>query len=275
MRPCRRRRSRATSASRHGHAGHDNRRGEHAVGSRPASLEDVTEPAKPRCSRPPPLAAGRAAGRALGGISEIGRNMTMFEYTPDGGARPRLLVVDCGMLLGKTNSPGVDLTLPDWSLLPRPARRHRRDRAHPRPRGPHRRAALPAARAPRHPADRLAAHPGADRGQARPAPDQARPAPGRRGRDDLGRPVGPRVLRGQPLDPGRARASRSGPAATRSCTPATSRWTRPRWTAGSPTCPASPGSATRASTCCWPTRPTPRCPGSSRASATSARSSPT
>jgi ribonuclease J len=46
---------------------------------------------------------------ALGGISEVGRNMTVFEY---GG---RLLVVDCGMLLGKTNSPGVDLTLPDWS----------------------------------------------------------------------------------------------------------------------------------------------------------------
>jgi ribonuclease J len=46
---------------------------------------------------------------ALGGISEVGRNMTLFEY------RNRLLVVDCGMLLGKTNSPGVDLTLPDWS----------------------------------------------------------------------------------------------------------------------------------------------------------------
>ena len=46
---------------------------------------------------------------ALGGIKEIGRNMTMFES--DG----RLLVVDCGMLLGKTNSPGVDITLPDWS----------------------------------------------------------------------------------------------------------------------------------------------------------------
>jgi ribonuclease J len=48
---------------------------------------------------------------ALGGIKEIGRNMTMFEF--DG----RLLVVDCGMLLGKTNSPGVDLTLPDWSAF--------------------------------------------------------------------------------------------------------------------------------------------------------------
>jgi len=46
---------------------------------------------------------------ALGGIKEVGRNMTMFEL--DG----RLLVVDCGMLLGKTNSPGVDITLPDWS----------------------------------------------------------------------------------------------------------------------------------------------------------------
>jgi ribonuclease J len=51
---------------------------------------------------------------ALGGISEVGRNMTMFELKqPHGPAR--LLVVDCGMLLGHTNAPGVDLGLPDWS----------------------------------------------------------------------------------------------------------------------------------------------------------------
>jgi ribonuclease J len=48
---------------------------------------------------------------ALGGIKEIGRNMTVFEHGN------RLLVVDCGMLLGKTNSPGVDVTLPDWSYF--------------------------------------------------------------------------------------------------------------------------------------------------------------
>jgi ribonuclease J len=60
---------------------------------------------------PPDLPAGAIRVVALGGIKEIGRNMTMFEY--DG----RLLVVDCGMLLGKTNSPGVDLTLPDWSAF--------------------------------------------------------------------------------------------------------------------------------------------------------------
>jgi ribonuclease J len=47
----------------------------------------------------------------LGGVKEIGRNMTMFEYAG------RLLIVDCGMLLGKTNSPGIDITLPDWSAF--------------------------------------------------------------------------------------------------------------------------------------------------------------
>jgi ribonuclease J len=58
---------------------------------------------------PPSLATDTVRVVALGGIGEIGRNMTMFEVGS------RLLVVDCGMLLGKTNAPGVDLGLPDWS----------------------------------------------------------------------------------------------------------------------------------------------------------------
>ena len=77
---------------------------------------------------PPKLRDGVLRIVALGGISEIGRNMTMFEsrspavpgataaaaqHSRPGGSR--LLVVDCGMLLGKTNAPGVDLGLPDWS----------------------------------------------------------------------------------------------------------------------------------------------------------------
>ena len=45
---------------------------------------------------------------ALGGIGEIGRNMTVFEY--DG----RLLVVDCGVLFPEDGQPGVDLILPDF-----------------------------------------------------------------------------------------------------------------------------------------------------------------
>ena len=41
--------------------------------------------------------------------------MTVFEYLPPDaapGSNGRLLIVDCGMLLGKTNAPGVDLMLP-------------------------------------------------------------------------------------------------------------------------------------------------------------------
>jgi ribonuclease J len=63
---------------------------------------------------PPTLEAGVLRIVALGGISEVGRNMTMFESRPPKGPA-RLLVIDCGMLLGKTNAPGVDLGLPDWS----------------------------------------------------------------------------------------------------------------------------------------------------------------
>ena len=65
---------------------------------------------------PPALADAVLRVVALGGISEIGRNMTVFEHRLDSDSS-RLLVVDCGMLLGKTNSPGVDLTLPDWSYF--------------------------------------------------------------------------------------------------------------------------------------------------------------
>jgi len=48
---------------------------------------------------------------ALGGLGEIGRNMTVFEF------RGRLLVVDCGVLFPDSDQPGVDLILPDFSYL--------------------------------------------------------------------------------------------------------------------------------------------------------------
>ncbi len=47
----------------------------------------------------------------LGGLGEIGRNMTVFEY---GG---RLLVVDCGVLFPESDQPGVDLILPDFDYI--------------------------------------------------------------------------------------------------------------------------------------------------------------
>ena len=60
---------------------------------------------------PPRLPKGALRVVALGGISEIGRNMTVYEY--DG----RLLVVDCGVLFPEDGQPGVDLILPDLRLV--------------------------------------------------------------------------------------------------------------------------------------------------------------
>lgn len=56
---------------------------------------------------PAPLAPGGLRVTALGGISEIGRNMTVFEHLG------RLLIVDCGVLFPGHDEPGVDLILPD------------------------------------------------------------------------------------------------------------------------------------------------------------------
>ena len=60
---------------------------------------------------PRELADGGLRVVALGGIGEVGRNMTVFEY---GG---RLLIVDCGVLFPEDQQPGVDLILPDFRAI--------------------------------------------------------------------------------------------------------------------------------------------------------------
>ncbi|MBV9368335.1 MAG: ribonuclease J, partial [Frankiales bacterium] len=65
----------------------------------------------PELGDPPPLAGGALRIVALGGLGEIGRNMTVFEFAG------RLLIVDCGVLFPETDQPGVDLILPDFGYL--------------------------------------------------------------------------------------------------------------------------------------------------------------
>ena len=62
-------------------------------------------------SEPPPLKSGTLRVVPLGGIGEIGRNMTVFEI--DG----KLLVIDCGVLFPEETQPGVDLILPDFEPI--------------------------------------------------------------------------------------------------------------------------------------------------------------
>jgi ribonuclease J len=65
----------------------------------------------PNLSTPPTLVDGGLRIVALGGLTEIGRNMTVFEY------RSKLLIVDCGVLFPEDTQPGIDLILPDFSYI--------------------------------------------------------------------------------------------------------------------------------------------------------------
>ncbi|OKL55172.1 RNase J family beta-CASP ribonuclease [Bowdeniella nasicola] len=62
-------------------------------------------------SAPPALQDDTLRIVPLGGLGEVGRNMTVFEI--DG----RLLIVDCGVLFPEDDQPGVDLILPDFSYI--------------------------------------------------------------------------------------------------------------------------------------------------------------
>ena len=65
----------------------------------------------PELGPPPPLPAGGLRIIPLGGLGEIGRNMTVFEH------EGRLLIVDCGVLFPDPEQPGVDLVLPDFAPI--------------------------------------------------------------------------------------------------------------------------------------------------------------
>ncbi|MFF1634776.1 ribonuclease J [Leifsonia sp. NPDC058248] len=60
-------------------------------------------------SDPPALAPGTLRIIPTGGLGEIGRNMTVFEF------EGKILIVDCGVLFPEENQPGVDLILPDFA----------------------------------------------------------------------------------------------------------------------------------------------------------------
>ena len=62
-------------------------------------------------SSPAPLKPGVLRIIPLGGIGEIGRNMTVFEL--DG----QIMILDCGVLFPEETQPGVDLILPDFGYL--------------------------------------------------------------------------------------------------------------------------------------------------------------
>ena len=65
----------------------------------------------PELELPGPLADGGVRVVPLGGLGEVGRNMTVVEH------RGQLLIIDCGVLFPDDHHPGIDLILPDFEYL--------------------------------------------------------------------------------------------------------------------------------------------------------------
>ncbi len=65
----------------------------------------------PDLDTPGPLAEGGVRITPLGGLGEVGRNMTVIEHAG------QLLIIDCGVLFPDDHHPGIDLILPDFSSI--------------------------------------------------------------------------------------------------------------------------------------------------------------
>ncbi len=97
-----------------------NRRGGRNNGPRPHQSpppREISEPGATNASQNsdeqqiPPLEAGNIRIIPLGGVEEIGRNMTAFEFGDD------IIIIDCGFQFKEDDTPGIDYILPNTKYL--------------------------------------------------------------------------------------------------------------------------------------------------------------
>ena len=72
---------------------------------------DTTVTGKRETDHIPPLKDGDIRIIHLGGVEEIGRNMSMVEY------KDSIVIIDCGVQFTETHTPGIDFILPNTRYL--------------------------------------------------------------------------------------------------------------------------------------------------------------
>ena len=86
--------------------------GKSVQGKRNSKKRYVTYRKSPNRKAPrPPKAKESVRIAFLGGMNEIGKNMTLYEYGDD------MFIVDCGLAFPDGDLPGVDLVIPDFSYV--------------------------------------------------------------------------------------------------------------------------------------------------------------
>ena len=82
---------------------------------KPSAAAKRTETVSKKGKKSNPAKGKSAKGKAtlklipLGGLNEIGKNMTLYEYGDD------MFIVDCGMTFPNSDMPGVDMVIPDFT----------------------------------------------------------------------------------------------------------------------------------------------------------------
>ncbi len=87
------------------------RKGEMAVPNKSATQKKTYSNKKPDTEKKPKLPLGKLKIISLGGLHEVGKNLTVLEYEND------IVIVDCGLGFPDEDMPGVDLVIPDVSYL--------------------------------------------------------------------------------------------------------------------------------------------------------------
>ena len=86
--------------------------GKSASGKRNSKKRYVTYRRAPKKNSLQPQKAKESVRIAfLGGMNEIGKNMTLYEYGDD------MFIVDCGLAFPDSDLPGVDLVIPDFTYV--------------------------------------------------------------------------------------------------------------------------------------------------------------